>query len=150
MGPQVVPVHGPLVVVGHSHHWSQRKLQWFAPPPVDHAINNPSCFTHMGCTAQDALICRFLGRDSDQASGHFPEHLALAIAGQMCFWGSESNIRWCSIVMSFTVLPYEDFGAACDFCISSGSWPCPPLESGTTAVVCSCHLQAMQKAPCPT
>ena len=29
LGPQVIPVHGPLVLLGHNPFMSQRQLQWF-------------------------------------------------------------------------------------------------------------------------
>ena len=81
--------------------------------------------------------------DSDQTSGHCPECLAVAAAGQVCSQGSESNIRWCSAIVSFSVTPSEVVGAASDFCldIPSGDGPCPPLESEITVVICSHHLQ---------
>ena len=90
--------------------------------------------------------------DSDQASGHCPECLAVAAAVWVCSQGNESNNRWCSITMSFSVVPSEVVGAASDFCsgIPSGSRPRPPLESGITATVCPRHLQTMQEAPSPT
>ena len=118
----------------------------------DHARSTSSCLAPTGGAAQAAPSCRFLGRDSDQASGHCPECLAVAAAGWVCSQGSKSNNRWCSITMSFSVVPSEVVGAASDFCsgIPSGGGPCPPLESGVTVVVCSCHLQTMQEAPCPT
>ena len=31
LGLQVVPVHRPLVVAGHTHLWNLRWLRWFAP-----------------------------------------------------------------------------------------------------------------------
>ena len=85
-------------------------------------------------------------------SGHCPESFAMAAAAQVCSLQSKSNKRWCSIKMSFSVLPSEVVGAASDFCsnISIGSAPFPPLESGITVVVCPHHLQTTQEAPCPT
>ena len=85
--------------------------------------------------------CRFLGRDSDQAFGPLPEHLAAA--GRVCSQGSERNIRWYSVVVSFSVIPSEVVGATSDFFpdIPSCGMPCPLLESGIIAVVCSYHLQ---------
>ena len=57
----------------------------------------------------------------------------------MCSQGSKSNHRCYSITMSFSVVPSEVVGAARDFCsdIPGGGGPCPPLESGITAEVCS-------------
>ena len=91
-----------------------------------------------GGAAQAVLSCRILGQDSNQASGHCPEHLAVAAAGWVCSQGSESNNRWCSVTMSFSVVPSEVVGAASDFCsgIPSGGGPRPPLESGITVAVC--------------
>ena len=47
LGLQVVPVHGPLVVAGHAHLWSQRKLWLFAStncrPPKEHNILLSPC-----------------------------------------------------------------------------------------------------------
>ena len=99
-------------------------------PPVDHARNTSSCLAPTGGAAQAAPSCRFLGRDSDQASGHCPECLAVAAAEQVCSQGSKVNNRWCSITMSFSVVPSEVVGAASDFCsgIPSGGGPHPPLE----------------------
>ena len=113
------------------------------PPPVNHARKYLVCLAPTGCAAQRVLSCRFLRRDSDQASGHCPECLIVAAAGQVCSQGSESNIRWCSVRVSFSVMLSEVIGAASDFCsdIASGIGPCSPLESGITMVVGSCHLQ---------
>ena len=121
-------------------------------PPVDHARSTSSCLAPTGGAAQAAPSCRFLGRDSDQASGHCPECLAVAAAGRVCSQGSESNNRWCSIAMSFSVVPSEMVEAASYFCsgIPSGSGLFPPLESEITTAVCPHHLQTMQEAPCPT
>ena len=73
--------------------------------------------------------------DSDQVSGHCPECLAWAAAGQVCSQRRECNNRLCSIAMSFSAVPSEMVGAASDFCsgIPSGGGPCPPLESGITS-----------------
>ena len=139
----MVSVHGPLMVVSHSHIRSQRLLWGFAPvPPVDHARSTSSCLAHTGRAAKAAPSSRLLGRDSDQASGLYPECLAMASAGQVCFQGSKSNVMYFSITMSFCVLPSEVVGAASDFCssIPGGSGPCPPLESEITVVVFPCHL----------
>ena len=149
MGLQVVSVHGPQVVARHIHLWSQRYCGGLPPPPVDHARSTLSCLAPMGVAAQTAPSCKFLGRDSDQASGHCPECLVVAAAGQVCSQGSQSNNRWCCVTMSFSVVSSEVVGAANDFCSSilRGSGPRPPLESEITVVVCPHHLQAMQEAP---
>ena len=117
----------------------------------DHARSTSSCLAPTGGAAQAAPSCRFLGRGSDQASGHCPEHLAVATAGQVCSQGSENNNRWCSVIMSFSVVPSKVVGAASDFCsgVPSGGGPRPSLESEIIAVVCPCHLQTMQETPCP-
>ena len=88
----------------------------------DHARSTSSCLAPTGGAAQAAPSCRFLGRDSDQASGHCPECVAVVAEGQVCSQGSESN-RWFSITMS-SVVPSEVVGAASDFC--SG----PPVVVG--------------------
>ena len=56
-------------------------------PPVDHARSTLSHLALTGHAAPAAPSCRFLGRDSDQAFGHFPEYLAVAAAGWVCSWG---------------------------------------------------------------
>ena len=75
-----------------------------------------------------------------------------AAAGQVCSQGSKGNSRWCSVTVSFSVVPSEVVGAASDFCsgISTGSGSHPPLESEITAVISPCHLQTTGEAPCPT
>ena len=80
------------------------------PSPVDHARSALSCLAPTGGAAQAAPSCRFLGSDSDQASGHCPECLAVAAAGPVCSQRSESNSRWCSITMSFSVCPLRWLG----------------------------------------
>ena len=62
------------------------------------------------------------------------------------FQGSENNNRWCSVIMSFSVVPYE-IGVAGDFCsgIPSGSWPLPILESWVTAVIYPYLLRPCKK-----
>ena len=119
-------------------------------PPVDCARSNSSCLAPTE-GAPAALSCRFLGRGSDQESGHCPKHLAVVAAGQVCSQLSESNNRWCSVASS-SVVPSEVVWAASGFCsgISSGGGLCPPLESEITVVVCPSHLQTTQEAPHPT
>ena len=87
--------------------------------------------------------------DSDQASGHCPENMVVAAAGQVCSQGSKSNNMCCSIPMSFSVVPSEVVGAASGSCsgIPSGGRPRPPPESEITAMVCPCHLRTTQEAP---
>ena len=131
---QVVSVHRPLLVASHCHLRTKDNFGDLPLPSVDHARSTSSCLAPTGGTAQAALSCRFLGRDSGQASGHCPECLVVATAVQVCSQGSESNNRWCSNEVSFSVMPCEVVGAASDFCsgIPSGSGPCPPLESEIT------------------
>ena len=76
----------------------------------------------------------------------------MAAAGPVCSQGSKGSNRWCSITMSFSVVPSEVVWAASGFCsgISSGGGLCPPLESEITVVVCPSHLQTTQEAPHPT
>ena len=69
------------------------------PSPADHARSTLSHLDHAGCAALAALSCRVLGRDSDQVSGHRPEHFAVTAAGQVCFQGSESNSTWCLVAV---------------------------------------------------
>ena len=152
MGLQVVSVHGPLVVASHSFSGARDKCSDLPLPPVDHERSTLSCLAPIGGACQAAPSCRFLGRDSGQASGHCPECVAVAASGWVCSHGSESNNRWCSVTVSFFVVPSEVVGAASDFCsgISSDSGPCSPLESEITAAVYPHHLHTMQEAPCPT
>ena len=72
------------------------------PPPVDHARSTSSHLTPTGGVTPAAPSCRFLGGDSDQASGHFPEHLAVAAAGWVCSQGRESN----NVVLGCGALPF--------------------------------------------
>ena len=118
-------------------------------PPADHTRSTLSHLAHIGGAVPAAPSCRVLGRDSDQASWCCPECWAVAAVGQVCSQVSKSNNRWCSVTMSFSVVPSEVVGAASGSCsgIPSGSGPCPPLESEITVVVCPHHLQAMQEAP---
>ena len=66
----------------------------------------------------------------------------MVAAGRVCSQGSESNIKWYSVVVS-SVMPSEVVGATSDFCsnIPSCGRPRLPLESGIIVVVCSHHLQ---------
>ena len=111
------------------------------PPPVDHARSTP-CLAHIRGAAQATLSCRVLGNDSDQASGHCPECLAVAIAEQVCSQGCESKNRWCSVAMLSSVRASEVVGATRGTCSlpPSGGGSCPPLESVLIAVVCLHHL----------
>ena len=63
------------------------------PPPADHASSTPSHLAYAGSSEPAAPSHKVLGRDSDQASGHCLEHLAVAPAGQVCSQGSERNNR---------------------------------------------------------
>ena len=81
--------------MGHTHIWNHRSLQWDGlPQPVHHARSTLSLLAHVGGSAPAAPTFTFLGRDSDQASGHSPEHFSVAAAGQVCSQGSESNNVW--------------------------------------------------------
>ena len=122
----------------------------FLPPTLDLARGTSSSLAPTGGDAQAAPSCRFLGRDSDQASGHYPELLTMAAAVPVCSQQSKNNNRWCSDSMSSSVLPSEVIVTASDSCsgTSSGSGPFPPLESEITAVACPRHLKAIQQAPC--
>ena len=99
------------------------------PPPIDLARSIPYNLAPIGGAAKSAPICRFLGRDSDQASGHFPEHVAVAAVGQVCSQGSKINNRWYSVVMSSSVVSSEVTGAASSACSGtpSGGGQCPSL-----------------------
>ena len=112
------------------------------PPPVYHKRNTLSHLDPTGGAAKAAPSCRFLVRDSDQASGHFPEHLAVAVVGQVCSHESESNNRWCSVTVPSSVVPSDVVGASSGACSGtpSGSRPHPPLDSEITAVVFPYHL----------
>lgn len=107
------------------------------PPPVDHARSTTSFLATTGGTTPAAPSCRFLGRDNDQVSGHCPECLAVAAAGQVCSQRSKSNSRWCSITMS-SMVPSEVVGAESGSCsgIPGSGGPRLPLESEITVVVC--------------
>ena len=122
-----------------------------APATADHARSTSSHLSPTGGAASAAPICRFLGRDSDQASGYCPVHLAVSVAEWVCSQRSESNNRWYSVAMSSSVVPSEVGGAASGSClvIPSGSGTHLPLELEITAVVSSCQLLATQEAFCP-
>ena len=147
-----MPVHRTLVVAGTPTSGVSDNCGDLLLPPVDHARSTSSCLAPTGDAVPAAPICRFLVRDSDQASGHCPEHLAVAVIGWVFSQGTKRNNRWCFISVSSSVVPSEVFGAASSSCseIPSGGGPCPALESVITAMVCPCHLQTMQEAPCPT
>ena len=83
--------------------------------PVDHARITLSCLAPTEGATQAAPSCRFLGRDHDLSSEHCPECLAVAVAGWVCSQENESNNRWCSIAMSFSVVPAEVVGVAGGF-----------------------------------
>ena len=101
------------------------------PPPVDHARSTLSCLAPRGATASASPSCRVLGRDSDQASGHCPEHLAVATAAQVYSQGSESNNRWCCVTV-FSVEPSEVVGSAGGSCSGIPSGGGPHLTSGVS------------------
>ena len=125
---------------------------WFASASYRPCKKHLVLLSPIGGAAQAAPSCRFLGIDSDPASEHCPEYLAVASAGRVYSQGSKGNNRWCSVTMSFSVVPSEVVGAASDFCsgIPSVARPWPHLESEITAVVCPCHLQVTQESPCLT
>ena len=122
------------------------------PPTADHARSTPSHLAHAGDAAQAAPSCKVLGRDNDQASGCFPEHLAMAAAGRVCSQVCEINSRSCLVTMSSSVVISELIGATCGACswTLSGGGPCPPLKSEVAAMVCLHHLFTMYEAPCST
>ena len=138
---QVVSVHRPLLVASHCHLRTKDNFGDLPLPSVDHARSTSSCLGPTGGTAQAALSCRFLGRDSGQASGHCPECLVVAAAGRVCSQENESN-KWYSVSMPSSVLPSEVIGAASGACswTPRGGLPRPPLESEITAVVCPSYL----------
>ena len=71
-----------------------------------------------------------------------PEHLVVAVVGQVHFHGRENNHGWHLFeVSSSALIPVAtvDRGVAC-LRTPSGCRPCPPLESEITAVVCPHQL----------
>ena len=66
----------------------------------------------------------------------------MAEAGYLSSQGSERNNRQCSVTTPSSVVPSEVTGEANGACswTPSGGGPHPPLESETTAVVCTHHL----------
>ena len=87
---------GALLVNGTASDFLFRYLQWqwamptsgirdysgsLPLPPADHTRSILSHLAHAGGVAPVALICRILGRDSDQVSGGPSEHLAVAAVG---------------------------------------------------------------------
>ena len=138
-------VHRPLVVTsGVRDNCSGLPL-----PPVDHARSTLSHLAPIGGAVPAAPSCRFLGRDSDQATRHCPEHLAVAAAGRVYSQGSESNNRWCSVTVPSSVVPSEVVGVTSGSCSGnpSGGGLHPPLESEITAMVFPRHLQTRQEVP---
>lgn len=76
------------------------------PPPADHARSTLSRLAHAGGAVLATSSCRVLGRDSDQASGHCPECLAVAAAVWVCSQEGDSNNVWCLVaVPSFFCRP---------------------------------------------
>ena len=148
----MMPVHRPQVVWATPTSGVRDNCSGLPLPFEDHTRSTSSHLAPTGGDAQAAPSCRFLGRDSDQVSGHCPACLAVAAAGWMCSQGSESNNRWCSITASSSVVPPEVAGAASGSCsgIPSGGGQYPPLESEITVVACPCNMQTMQEAPRPT
>ena len=53
--PQVVPVLGPQVVVGHTHHWNLRWLWWFAPTACRPCKNALLYLAHAGGAVTHSL-----------------------------------------------------------------------------------------------
>ena len=98
-------------------------------PPADHARSTLSHLSHTGCAAPAAPSCRVLGRDSDQVSGHQPEHLAVASARQVCSQGSKRNSVWCLVAVPsfffFIFLPTPEVTG-----VAGGAhWQAPVLAS---------------------
>ena len=85
------------------------------PSPADHERSTLSHLAHTEGAEPAFPSCRFLGKNSDQASGHCPEHLLVAADRWVCSQGSKRNNRWCFIAMS-SVVPSEVTGAASDSC----------------------------------
>ena len=71
-----------------------------------------------------------------------PEHLVVAAVGCVYSQSSESKNRQCLVTMT-SVVPSEMIRA------TSGSRPCPPLESEVTMVVCLTTVDAGKKHPVP-
>ena len=106
-------------------------------PPLDHARSTSSHLALTGSAAPAAPSCSFLGRDSNQAFGHYPEQLAVAAAEWVYSQQRKSNNSWCSITMFSFLVPCEVVGAASSSCsgIPSGGRTLPPLESEITVMV---------------
>ena len=82
------------------------------PPTVDHSGNSPSHLAHAGAAAQTAPSCRVLGRDSDQACGHCPKHLAVAATERIYSEECESKNKWCLVAVPSSVVHPEVTGTA--------------------------------------
>ena len=113
------------------------------PPLVDHARNTLFHLAHAGGAVPDAPSCRVLGRDSNQVSGHCPEHFEVATAGRVCSQGSKSN-SICFLVIVFLIFatPPEVTGVTggAHSQAPSGGKPHLSLASEMTTSVCPCHL----------
>ena len=70
-------IHGPLVMVGHDSLGVIDNCGDLPLLSVDNARSTLSCLDPTGCAAPAAPKSRSLGRDSNQASGHCSEHLAV-------------------------------------------------------------------------
>ena len=113
-------------------------------PPADHAGSTLSHLAHADGAAAVAPHCRVLGRDSDQVSGHHPEHLAVAGAGWVCSQGNESNSVCCLVynVLFFSFLPTPEVAGVTGEAHSqapSGGKPRLPLGSETQSVPATCR-----------
>ena len=111
-------------------------------PPADHARSTLSHLACWGGSAQAAPSCSVLESDSDQMCGQWLEHLAVAARGVMCSQGCKCNNRWCSVIITSSVVSSEVIGATCGACswTLSGGSACPPPESAITLVVFPCQL----------
>ena len=66
LGPQVVPVHRPLVVPATPLSGVRDNCGGLPPLPVDLTRSTPSLLAHIGSTAQAAPSCRVLRSDNGQ------------------------------------------------------------------------------------
>ena len=107
-------------------------------PPVEHVRSTLSCLALTGGTAKAAPSCRFLGRDSDQESGDFPEHLAVAAAGWVCSQGSESNNGWCFVAVPSFILPTPEVTG-----VTGGALSRPLVVAGHTS---PCPLRQLSQS----
>ena len=103
----MVPVHGPLVVVGHAPSGVRDNCGGLLLPTVDHITSILSLLAHVRGAAESAPSCRVLGCDSDPASGHCLECLTVAVAWQVCSQRIESNHFLCLVAVPSFLLTSE-------------------------------------------